>query len=337
MTIREIASIAGVSPATISLVLNEKPGVGEQTRSRIKKMLKEYSYAPRQSQAERKSSRRCRIQFIKHRAHGMAVEENQGFVASIIDQIEADCRRYAYDLIMSNCTAETAAEVFASVTENAPDGVILLGTELDPSNYHLLGLISVPLVVLDNSMEYQDIDSVVMANANIAATAVHYLHRLGHRSIAYLQSNVHLPNLKERYLGYVETLRTLDIAPLPPVYLTPTLSGAYADMKRALEEGMYTPQGAVFAGNDTIAIGASRALQEAGFAIPGDISIIGVDDIPFSSVTMPALTTMRISRAVLGHLAVDVVRKRMRHPDWPAMHLQITGQLIERGSVADRR
>ena len=67
--------------------------------------------------------------------------------------------------------------------------------------------------------------------------------------------------------------------------------------------------------------------------MPANLSVIGVDDIPFSAVMSPALSTMRISRAALGSLAVEMIRKRVQHPDWPAVRLKIAGTLIKRGSV----
>jgi len=331
MTIREIASIAGVSPATVSLVLNNKKGVGAATRIRVRRILDEYGYILAQSA---KKTERCSIQFIKYRTHGMAVEENQGFIASIIDQVESECRHFSYDLVMRACTAKTVEAVFRDIAVLPPDGIILLGTEFDREYFHLLQDVKVPIVVLDNSMRYEAVDSVVMDNAGIAGTAVRYLHELGHRKIGYLKTSVDVSNLRERYMGYLDALEALCLTPPEPVRLTPTLNGAYRDMKDLLAAGEYKPGGAVFADNDSIAIGASRALQEAGYRIPQDISIIGVDDIPYSSVTMPALTTMRVSRSTLGILVVDIIRKRMIHPDWPAMQLQINGQLIVRDSTA---
>ena len=84
---------------------------------------------------------------------------------------------------------------------------------------------------------------------------------------------------------------------------------------------------------DTIAIGAARALQEQGYAIPNDISMIGVDDIPFSAITQPALTTMRVSRTLMGILVIDTLRKHMQHPEWPPTNVTVKGQLVERDSV----
>ena len=330
MTIREIAAIAGVSPATVSLVLNDKKGVSAQIRDRVKKVLEENNYSPQQ----KKKSAKFSIRFIKFSAHGMAVEENQGFIGSIIDKIESECRCHSYNFVMSGCDNSTLKETLQMAASNPLDGVILLGTEFDSANFQMIRDIKAPVVVLDNSMQYENIDSVVMANAGVAASAVNYLYGLGHRKIGYFQTSVSISNFAERYSGYLDALSKLGLTPPEPVLLTPTLKGAYADMKKHLDSGAYVPEGAVFADNDTIAIGAAKALQESGYSIPDDISIIGVDDIPFSSMTVPPLTTIRISRSMMGLQTVKLLRERIKHPDWPFVHLLISGELVERGSTA---
>jgi DNA-binding LacI/PurR family transcriptional regulator len=333
MTIREIAAIAGVSPATVSLVLNDKKGVSADKRDRVKKVLEEYNYSPQQTNRAPKFS----IRFVKYRYHGMAVEENQGFIASIIDKIESECRAHSYNLVMCGCDNSTLKETLQMVASNPLDGVIILGTEFDSANFGMIRDIKAPVVVLDNSMQYENIDSVVMANAGVASSAVNYLYGLGHRKIGYFQTSVSISNFAERYSGYLEALNKLGLTPPEPVLLTPTLQGAYEDMKKHLDSGAYVPEGAVFADNDTIAIGAAKALQEAGYSIPDDISIIGVDDIPFSSMTVPPLTTIRISRSMMGLQAVKLLRERIKHPEWPFVHMLITGELVERGSTAPAR
>ena len=122
--------------------------------------------------------------------------------------------------------------------------------------------------------------------------------------------------------------------PVPaPTELATTLNGAYRDMKKLIEAGQYKPHGAVVADNDSIAIGAAKAIQEAGYNIPRDMSIIGVDDIPYSAITTPALSTVRISRSMLGTLAVEMIQKRVLNPDWPTMQVKIAGSLIPRAST----
>jgi len=332
MTIREIASLTGVSPAAVSLVINNKKGVGEETRRRVQSAIDEYGYVV---PVQKRKVKKFRLVIAKFHTHGIAIEENQGFIASIIDQIESECRRFAFDLVMCNCAAKTAEATFRELMADPPDGIILVGTELNGSDYALLDLLTVPLVVLDNSMQHDDVDSVVMANGSIAAAATRYLYELGHRQIGYFKFSLPIRNCEERYAGYLQELERLGLKPPEPVLLMPTLNSAYEDMKKLLKAGAYVPKGAVVADNDTVAIGAMKAIREAGYNIPGDISIIGVDDSPFSAVNMPPLTTMRISRSALGKLAVDMVRKRIKHPDLPGMHMQIMGSLVVRNSTRE--
>jgi LacI family transcriptional regulator len=330
MRIKDIAAIAGVSPATVSLVLNNRRGVSAQKREMIKKVLDENNYSPQYT----KRASKCCIRFVKYTAHGMAVEENQGFIAAIIDKIESECRRHSYNLIMCGCDNTNVKETLRMVAADPKDGVIVLGTEFDSSMMCLISEIKAPVVVLDNSMLHENVDSVVMANAGVSYTAVSHLYQLGHRKIGYYKTNVTTSNFSERYCGYLEALTKLGLNPPEPVLMTPTLQGAYADMKRLLASGDYVPDGAIMADNDTIAIGAAKALQEAGYRIPEDISIIGVDDIPFSSIMIPPLTTIRISRSTMGTQAVKLLTERIKNTDRPYFHLLISGQLQERASTA---
>lgn len=332
MTIREIANLAGVSPAAVSLVINGKKGVSEETRRRVQTVIEENNYIVPGLKRTGKP-KRFRLCVIKFRTHGIALEENQGFVASIIDQIESECRHYGYDLAMVNCEVATAVDTLKEVMSTPPDGVILMGTELSENDMQLLNLLTVPTVVLDHSMRNVHVDSVVMDNEAISAEAVRYLHGLGHREIGYFCFSIPISNCDERYRGYLQEMARLGLPVPPPVRVMPTLSGSYKDMKRMLEEGEYVPHGAAVADNDTVAIGVIKAIREAGYRIPEDISIIGVDDIPFSAMTMPALTTMRISRSAMGTLAVDALRKRIKYPNWPSMHMRLAGRLVVRGST----
>ncbi len=337
MTIREIANLAGVSPAAVSLVINNKKGVSEETRKRVQAVIEENNYIVPGHKRGNSKRKRFRLCVIKFRTHGIAIEENQGFIASIIDQIESKCRHYGYDLAMVNCKVGTAEETLREVMNTPPDGVILMGTELSEPAYKLLDLITVPTVVLDNGMNDVHIDSVVMDNEAVSAEAVQYLYSIGHREIGYIRFNLPIRNCEERYQGYLREMEKLGL-PIPePAFVMPTLKDAYRDMKQLLEEGKYIPRGALVADNDTVAIGSMKAIQEAGYRIPEDVSIIGVDDIPFSAMTMPALTTMHISRSAMGALAVDTLRRRIKYPEWPSMRMRLAGRLVVRGSTVPKQ
>lgn len=333
MTIREIATLAGVSPTSVSLVLNHKKGVSEETRRRVQAVIKEHNYTvptPKRASSKRK---RLRICVVKFRTHGIAIEENQGFIASIIDQIESRCRHYGFDLTMVNCNQASATETLEEAMKASPDGVILMGTEIRQEDYPLLKhLGNIPTVVLDNGMCDVNVDSVVMDNQAISAEAVRYLYELGHRHIGYVRFNLPIGNCEERYDGYLRQMQLLKLPTPAPAFVKPTLADAYHDMCTLLAEG-YQPPAALVADNDTVAIGSMKAIQEAGYRIPEDVSIIGVDDIPFSAITMPGLTTMHISRSAMGSLAVDSLRRRMKHPQWPSIRIRLAGRLVVRGST----
>ncbi len=332
MTIREIAAIAGVSASAVSIVLNGRKGVSEETRRHVQSVIDKYAYeVPRR----RKKNDRLKLILIKYRAHGMGIEENQGFIASIVDQMESECRKYGFDLLMCNCNPGTAEEIIKGLMLTPPDGVIFVATEMPKKDYHLLDLFRCPVVMLDNGTRYKNVDSVVMDNEQIALTATRHLYQLGHRELYYFKTAQRMVNCDERYDGFCRATEEMGLTVHPPLLLTPTLNGAYQDMRKYLKEGGFVPRGAAMADNDTIAIGAIRALQEMGYHVPGDISVIGVDDIPFSAVSMPSLTTMRISRTTLGTLAVNMIRKRLQYPTWPGVHTRVVGKLVVRNSTRE--
>ena len=240
ITVRDIAKLAGVSPAAVSLVINNKKGVSDTTRKRVQDILVVHQY---KLLSARPRERGFRLEVIKHRAHGMAVEENQGFIASIIDQVEQECGRLSIRVSERNCNTLNAADSFARINLDPPDGIILVATELSAADYHLLDILKAPLVVLDNSMRDEKWDSVVMDNRQITRTAVQYLYDMGHREIGYFKSNRQISNLDERYEGYQQALRELGLKAAETTLLTTTLNGAYRDMKRLIESGQYHPRG----------------------------------------------------------------------------------------------
>ena len=277
MTVREIAAMAGVSPAAVSLVLNNKKGVSETTRRKVQEVVDAVGYTAR-AKAPRGDNRRLMV--IKFHTHGVT-EENQGFIAAMIDRIEGECRHHGYEMVLNRCKADEAEETLRELLQNPPMGVILIGTELQEEHYHFLNLFGdIPLVVLDNDVHYGRADSVVMSNVTIGMDATLYLHELGHRQIGYFRFKLPIHNCFDR------------------------------------------------------SIGAARAIMEAGYRVPEDLSIIGIDDVPYSAMMMPPLTTMRVSRKALGTLAVDMILQRIRHPEWPPMHIKVDGRLVIRNSTA---
>lgn len=332
MTLKEIANKAGVSSATVSLVLNNRPGVNEQTRKQVLKLLDEYDYSPKKRENLRKFPLST-IFVVKHTVHGMIVEENQGFISSILDQIAQCCHDSNIEVSIAVCNQGTLIQTLNNINKSGVDGVIFVGTEISGDVADTLKKINCPFVVIDNSLLNKNINSVLMANPDIGYIATKHLIECGYEEIGYLYSSVAASNFFWRKWGYENALEEFHVTRGVNIAITPTLERAYEDMSNYLRSAKTPLPNAFFADNDTIAIGAMRAIQEFGYRIPEDISIIGVDNIPFSAVSSPPLTTISISRQEIGIQAMNLLKYKAEHPESPPIRIQICGELLIRNST----
>jgi len=329
MTIRDIATIAQVSPATVSIVLNNKGGVSKKTRERILKVAKDNNYS--MTKSSRKKMRG--VLLIKFLGTGLLVDENQSFVSSIIDSIGSELRSHNYRLTMhleENCLDEALSALDLDTCS-----VVVIGTELSRDAFQALEKIPVPYVVVDNSVAGINCNSITVDNSSNVYIALAHLKEKGHEHIAHLRSSIVVENLAERAGAFGRWAKALEfeLAERSEIFLTPTLVGAYQDMCTELKGGIKLPS-CLYADNDTIAIGAMKALKEYGYRIPQDISIIGMDDIPFSSICTPPLTTVRVQKDLIGKIAVIQLMTLLQNPEYKNAKTLITGQLVERGSVS---
>lgn len=329
MTVKELAKIAGVSPASVSIVLNNKKGVSEKTRAHVQGILKKYNYTVSPKRDNNKT-----LCFLKYKKHGMLVEQNEGFIAAIMDAAEAESfrRGYSLSIVVSDNNFE---ETVKSMDYGAYDGIIILSTELEEEQYRLFDEIKKPYVAVDNIIRNYPCNSVAINNEETVCAAISHLAGLKHKNIGYFHSAVNIANFAERrdaFLKYSSQFK-LDFKPEYQFDLPPTLVGAYEGMKKYLEAKPQLP-GCAFADNDSIAIGVMKALLEFGYKIPDDISLIGFDDIHFSSFTSPPLTTMKIQKALIGKLAVRQICDLIDSP-YLDVKIQVGGELVQRGSTAE--
>jgi LacI family transcriptional regulator len=330
MTVKQLAEIAGVSPSAVSIVLNNKKGVSEETRKRIEQILDQYNY---NNQKKQKSSTK-NICFMKYKKHGMLVEQNEGFISAIIDAIEEECRHEGYNL--SIIVSDTAFEdSIRSMDFSIYDGLIVLGTELEEEHYQTLNNITIPYIVVDNTVRNFPCNSIAINNDETVRCALLHLAELGHKDIAYFHSKVSIANFVERNTAFLRYCKEfgLNFDPKDQFDLPPTLVGAYNCMKEYLTNSKKLP-GCAFADNDSIAIGAIKALREANHNVPGDISVIGFDDIHFSAITSPPLTTMRIPKSAIGTFAVRRIYDMLEQSPASNIKLHVSGELVLRSSTA---
>lgn len=333
MTIRELSKLINVSPSAISIVINEKKGVSDETREKILMAMQKYNYHPKQRKRETENKN---VLVLKYYRSGFFVEENQGFIASILDTIENKLQRENLNMVLR--VYKEDFEKFLSETDLSQyEGIILIGTEFTPDYYPLLNSISIPYVVVDNVCPHIDCNIVCMNNDENVYMAIKYLKSCGHKSIGYIDGNVYSENFRNRKTAFVETAESLGLEYIKEhtYTISPTMVGAYNGMLEQLENTVSLPD-CFFAANDTIALGAIKALKEKGFKVPEDISIIGFDDIPYSAVSSPALTTVHVQRKQIGKIAVEQLLKVKKDKKYKAVKTLITGSLIVRDSVAKK-
>lgn len=336
MTIREIAKLAKVSPAAVSFVLNGKKGVSEESKARILKVVEENNYRIDQNRKRKKSRKKsmANVLLIKFWESGMLAEENQSFVSTIIDSISSKLHQHNYGLIM-HVENESLEKSLQEIDFKSCCATIVIGTELSREAYAALNKIPTPYIMVDNAGLGLVCNSVTVDNSSNVYTALSYLKENGHKEIGYLRSSLDAENLIERSEAFKRWVQVLDFEFVKDAefYLTPTLEGAYKDMSLALEKECDLPS-CLYADNDTIALGAIKALKERGYKIPQDISIVGMDDIPFASVSSPALTTVCAQKEFIGHVAVEQLLALLDDPNYQSVKTYVTGKLIERASVA---
>lgn len=331
LKVKDIATMLGLSPATVSLVLNGKPGISESTRQKVFSLVKELGY-PELLPEEKEGTKN--IGFVIYKNRKVIVSETP-FFFQLMEGIELRCRAYGYKLMISYLYEETnSQDTLKEITQGGCEGVILLATEMRTADLKPFSSLSLPLVVLDSYFEREKFDSVVINNTHGAYEATDYLAKLGHKKIGYLRSNYSIKNFQARYEGFSKAMKTNNIY-LNPEYiieLGSSMETSYEAMRRHLAAGLSLPT-AYFAENDLIALGAIKALKEKGIRTPEDISIIGFDDTPLSQVTEPELTTIHVPKQRMGMLAVDRLVTRINDNPEEFVKIEVGTNLVVRDSV----
>lgn len=336
ITAKELAKILNISAATVSMVLNQKPGISEKTRSLVLESAQKYGYDISKIAATRQNN--GVLHLIIYKKHGTIVSDTP-FFSELIEGMENRCKTAHYEFQVSYFyEGHDLKSHISALLSSEKKGILLLGTELDKDYFQPFSSLSVPLVVVDTYFEELNCDSVLINNVQGAYRAVSYLIEKGFSSVGYLHSSYSIGNFEERADGYYKALRHYHIPTNHPYVhsLRPNIEGAYHDMMHYLKNGAPVAE-AYFADNDWIAVGAMRALKESGYLIPEQISIIGFDDLPICTITEPPLTTMEVPKKLLGKLAVEQLLKKINHSTDEIIKVELSPRIQQRQSVKENR
>ena len=338
MTLGELAALLKVSPASISIVRQGRPGVSAATRRRIQLALEEhgFSYIPftggHTSQHRTQDSPPRYIRLLKYYRSALLTDKNEGFVDAIIDAIDAIARASDYTLVFSSVSNVEFNEVLDEFSASDCLGLLVIGTEMAREEIEKLKTVAMPTVVLDCDHPDLPFSTVTMNNRDLAYNAVQQLKDLG--EVGYLRSRIRTGNFIARGNGYQEAVRDFGLPTGDQMIftVTPSLNNACEDMRQLLNQGRKLPR-AFFADNDVIAIGAMRAMRLHGYKIPQDTSIIGVDNTMLAQISSPALSSFQISCTTLGEQAIHMLLSQISHPTDERLHMHIGSRLILREST----
>ncbi|WNQ08921.1 LacI family DNA-binding transcriptional regulator [Paenibacillus aurantius] len=338
MKIEDIAKLAGVSKAAVSLALNGKPGIGAETRERILQIARESGYMPKSKSSE--TGPQKSLVFLAFTNSGIVLEEyyRQPFFRELIQHTEERCRSKGFSLLFRSVNMESfEQEIELVASEHRESGVILLGTNLSRPEIESISRKLPHLVVLDTSFETLPVHFVQINNGMGAYQAGSSLCRMGHTEIGYVASSVRINNFNDRRRGFETalaengmSLAEKDVFTCSPTVLTsqPSLADQFAAYRK--RQGRLP--GALFCECDYIAISAIKTLTELGVRIPEEISVIGFDNISEAVIVSPELTTIHVEKERMAQLAVDLLVQTLEDPSLARVKTLVDTTYVERQS-----
>jgi len=334
-SLNDLALKAGVSPATVSLALNNRKGVNQKTRERILSIAEEVGYQKRTSAINYSSV----IQFIQIIRHGHVLNRDHNvFIADYIDGLTLKAKELRMKVEISSFQPDASIqEILRFMGSQTADGFIILGTELSQSDFEQFSKFIKPIVFLDSFFDAYKMDFVDMDNSDSISEIIDLFAETGHKTIGMISAPVSTRNftLRENSFKEIAEQKGFVLSSDSVLSVDSTFQGAYKDFLKYLAGKPKLPQ-ALFCVNDIVCLGVMKALKEKGYAIPKDLSLIGFDDLPTSAQSEPPLTTVRVFKKDIGAMALTLLQERIVRNDAPQIKVLISGELIIRESVMDR-
>ncbi len=320
--------MAEVSHSTVSRALHHSPLVSDETGERIRELAERMGYRP--------SAIARSLVTRKTWTIGVVVTTiADPFIAEVVSGIEGTANDHGYSVFLANSNADSERElkVVHSFHERRVDGILVTASRVGAIYLPLLTELRVPIVLINNQHPGEFAHSVVIDNVTASRAAVDHLIQLGHQRIGYVGDRFGFQADTERFTGYRQAheMAGLSFSPELVVHGEGNAESAGPAMQRLLELS-HLPT-AVFCYNDMTALGALRMIRAAGLKVPGDISLVGFDDLFIASYTEPLLTTVRQPRRQMGSMAMEMLLRLLTGEDTRA-NIKVSGELIVRDSTS---
>lgn len=325
-TIRDVAEKAGVSATSVSHVINESRFVAPELQKRVWEAMRELNYRPnRLAQSLR---RKCSLTL------GLIIPDiTNPYFAEIARHVEASCFKRGYSVIICNSDRDFAMECrYAEVlADKQVDGTILVNAGVNPSGAVELPM---PFIMLDRELPGVLTDSIQADNAEGGYLAAAHLLELGHRHFACITGPKIVRPSDNRLLGFRKAIENAGLS----FEESRVLRGDFrpeSGYQLALSMLDWDPAPtAIFAFNDLMAFGAITALSERGLNVPGDVSVIGYDNIEQAAYFNPQLTTVAQPHREMGEMAVEKLIERISDKKLPGRTFHLLPHLVSRHSTA---
>lgn len=333
---KDIAEKLNISINAVSLALNDKEGVSDETRSLVFRTAAELGYFRGTPVFTGGNISKNFCLMIENRYF-----KDINFYSKVILGIENEARKNNYDIIV-NFMDRSNFVVPAAVESRKASGILIVGAIEDEYLEKVLRF-GLPTVLVDHASNMLNVDSVLTQNMSGAYMAVSYLIKNGQKNISFFGSIDYTLSFRERWLGFYEGMkdRKNDSSSMLEGLAKNSITGplekyiqnkdynAIAELLRSIEK---MPDAWVCS-NDDGAIALYNALGILGLKVPDDVSIVGFDDIDLCKIISPQLTTIRVNKELMGQRAVKRLLWRIEHEQELCEHIRLAVSLIERDSV----
>ncbi|MCL4303260.1 MAG: LacI family transcriptional regulator [Anaerolineae bacterium] len=331
VSIKEVADAAGVSTATVSRVLANKPHVRPEIRERVLAAVETLSYRPN------RVARSLRAQ--KSHTIGLIVADIQNrFFTAVSRAVEDMAYEHGLSIFLCNTDENPAKEAMYLdlMRDENVAGVILAPTGQTADAFATRVKLDIPIVVIDRRVRGVEVDSVLIDNVEAAYKIVEHLLDDGHRRIGAM-FGIGSTTGRERREGFMQAFKDRGLKPALELlsYVDVREEEGYKATQQLL--GLPEPPEAILASNGLMAVGAFRAIRESKLSIPDQIAFASFDRTTWSSLVEPAVTLIEQPTYEIGQTATELLLKRLEEPTRPTREVILKGKLVIRQSCANHK